>query len=550
MSANSTGDTTPPMALKLKGCGAEYAVSTMVLTAEMGKLPVLLMLTAPEQGPVESSLPLVDAGPYTLELEKDGNTSTPFGVSQWFIQSASSLTQSAHESAFCLRLGALPGQHLAMQGYAVDAKPLSGVLEEVSQRFLGQRTVQSRFLEPDPTVGTVLSFNETMAQFLGRMAVAANSWLWAEDLGTAELSLQWQSSLQGRLAPADFDTTDWPATRVATESTAAVRAVRTFWPRSSVTQQITPEASKDLFTREIINWLPTPATAHEQTTPNTNPWETDYHLSDSLSHAAAWPGLQAGDNRVVLGVIHVYDQSASGAVRQQLGQLVPGIRPNTALSILENNAAYGVLAISSTSGQGYAGAMGAMARQQLANKADRLGAALGIPVQASPEPPGPAPHVVLATVCPWDADTSTTWAGGALPEKTAHTTHIKVQFDWSAVPVRVPYAAPMSGREGVLFFPPAVGDSVLVLLENLWPVAACGASQADDILLPKILSRDGDIDSLSAPRGMVVRGGLIFRTADNGDMVIHAAGNLVLRAEKDIFLDAQHLRERGRPKVK
>ena len=32
----------------------------------------------------------------------------------------------------------------------------------------------------------------------------------------------------------------------------------------------------------------------------------------------------------------------------------------------------------------------------------------------------------------------------------------------------------------------------------------------------------------------------------NGDLVIHAAGNLVLRAEKDIFLDGPHLREHGR----
>jgi hypothetical protein len=69
-------------------------------------------------------------------------------------------------------------------------------------------------------------------------------------------------------------------------------------------------------------------------------------------------------------------------------------------------------------------------------------------------------------------------------------------------------------------------------------------------LLPSVLRCGADLDSLSAQRGMVVRGGLIFRTADNGDLVIHAAGNLVLRAEKDVFLDGQHLRERGRRKAK
>jgi hypothetical protein len=550
MSANTTGDTTAPLVLKLKGCGAEYEVSTMVLSAEMGRLPQLLLHTAASNESAVAEAPLVDAGPYSLELEKNGKLSTPFGVSHWFIQSVSNLTQYAHQSAFCLRLGALPGQALALQGYASDVQPLSAVLQEVSNKFLGQRTLQSRFIEDDPTVGAVVSFNETMAQFLARMAMAANTWLWVEDLGADTLTLQWQSSLQGRPAPANFDAAAWPTTCVATERTAAVKAVRTFWPRSSITQPVKPRTSSELFTREVINLLPTPAQAHEHTTPNASPWETDYHLSDSLSHASAWPGLQAGESRVIFGVIHVYDQSATGDVRRQLGQLVPGIRQDTTLSMLASDAAYGVLALSTQFGQGYAGAVGALSRQQLANKADQLGAALGIPVQATPETQEPPPNFVLATVCPWDAEQSATWAGGGLEGSHSHTTHIKVQFDWSEVPVRVPCVAPMSGHEGVLFFPPAAGDRVLVLLDRLWPVAATGAMQADDILLPSVLRCGADLDSLSAQRGMVVRGGLIFRTADNGDLVIHAAGNLVLRAEKDVFLDGQHLRERGRRKAK
>jgi hypothetical protein len=550
MTTNMTDGPMAPMALKLKGFGAEYPVSTMVLTAEMGHLPLLLLITQPGQDPVMSLAPLVDAGPYTLVLEKNGKTSTPFGVSQWFVQSVSSLTLYAHESSFCLRLGAMPGQQLPMQGYAADDQPLSAVLQAVSNRFLGQRTLQSRFIDADPTVGTVLSFNETMAQFLARMAFAANAWLWAEDKGKDTLALQWQSSLQGLPASADFDAEGWPGTCVATERVASAPLVRTFWSRSNISQSIEPAASPKLFTREVINLLPAPAMSHDQTTANTSPWETNYHLSDNLSHASAWPGLQTSESQVVFGVIHVYDQSASGDVRQQLGQLVPGIRPNASLSMLADDAAYGVLALSTQSGQGYAGAVGALARQQLAAKANRLGAALGIPIQANPDSQDLTPHVVLATVSPWNAELSATWAGGGLEGSSRHTTHIKVQFDWSAVPVRVPYASPMSGSEGVLFLPPAAGDRVLVLLERLWPVAACGATQADDVLLPNILRREADMDSLSAQRGLVVKGGLIFRTADNGDLVIHADGNLVLRAEKDIFLDGQHLRERGRPKVK
>jgi hypothetical protein len=106
----------------------------------------------------------------------------------------------------------------------------------------------------------------------------------------------------------------------------------------------------------------------------------------------------------------------------------------------------------------------------------------------------------------------------------------------------------MSGSEGIAFYPPAAGDRVLVLLEGMWPILACAAYQASDTLLPGVLRSGADIDTLSAQRGLVVKGGLIFRTADNGDLVIHAAGNLVLRAEKDIFLDGLHLREHARKK--
>jgi hypothetical protein len=144
----------------------------------------------------------------------------------------------------------------------------------------------------------------------------------------------------------------------------------------------------------------------------------------------------------------------------------------------------------------------------------------------------------------WDAEVLSTWAAGT----DRQTTEIKVCFDWSDVPVRIPYAYPMSGGEGVVFYPPCAGDRVLVLFDRLWPIVACNAYQCGDTLLPGILRRGADSDTLSGQRGIAVKGSMVFRTAANGDLVIHAAGNLVLRAEKDIFLDGLHLREHGRAK--
>lgn len=534
--------------MKLHGCGTQLEVNSMVLYAEVGHLPLLSMIVIATED--NAPAPQVDGGPYTLLLEKNGLLSTPFGASNWFVQSVSSIAQAQHQTSYCLRLGVLPGQHLHMQGYAVDGVAVSSVLQQVCDRWLGKRTIQNRFVADDPVVGTVLSFNETFGQFLGRMAWATNSWLWALDAGANDLTLKWQTSLQGQAAPPGFDTDDWVAACVAQEFCAVPPAVRTIWPRSSVTHDAAQQPSSALYTQELLNLLPLAAQAHEQTISNPRSWQSSYHLSNNFAHAPAWPGLRLATDQVIVGVIHVYDQTAAGNVLRLLGQLVPGMRYDAQLASQESAAAYGVLAITTPSGQGYVSAARALARLQIADHAERLGAALGIPAQSSVPLPGQTvvPHMVLATVCPWDAGKSATWAAGGLSGSERHNTDIKVCFDWSDVPVRVPFGYPMSGSEGVTFFPPTAGDRVLVLLEGFWPLLACSAYQASDTLLPGVLRSGADIDTLSAQRGLVVKGGLIFRTADNGDLVIHAAGNLVLRAEKDIFLDGQHLCEHGRAK--
>lgn len=530
------------MDLKLHGCGAQFNVSRMMLYAEVGHLPMLSMLVEPDDA--DQSPPQVNTGPYTLVLAKNGLLSTPFGVSNWFTQSVSSVVQAQHQISYVLRLGALPGQHLSMQGYAVDGLPVSAVLQQVSDRLLGQRTVQNRFVANDPVVGTVLSFNETMAQFLARMAWATDSWLWAEDAGTDALTLHWQPTLQGVDAKADFDADDWNAACVAREQYAAPPAVRTIWPRSSQGHIAAQKPSKALYTQEVLNLLPLSAPSHETTSTSNSIWQCSYFLSNNLAHAGAWPGLRTAQDQVIVGTIHVYDQTSSGDVHRRLGQMVPGMRetPHT-------SAAYSVLAIATQSGQSFVSAVSALARLKLADNAALVGTALGMPSHASDaQRQQSAPHMVLATVCPWDDNLSATWAAGSLNGSNKHNTDVKVCFDWSDVPVRVPYGYPMSGSEGVAFCPPAAGDRVLVLLEGLWPLLACAAYQPSDALLPGVLRSGADIDTLSAQRGMVVKGGLIFRTADNGDLVIHAAGNLVLRAEKDIFIDGLHLRKHGRAK--
>jgi hypothetical protein len=532
------------MDFKLHGCGAQFKVSSMVLYAEAGHLPMLNVLVIPDEG--FQPTPQIDAGPYTLRLEKNGQLSEPFGVSNWFVQTLSCFTQAKHQTSYFMRLGVLPGQHLSMQGYAVDGLNVSAVLQQVCDRLLGQRTMQNRFLADDPVVGTVLSFNETMGQFLGRMARTTDSWLLAEDGGADTLNLHWQPTLQGLAPPPSFNAEDWAETCVAQEQSAAPCAVRTLWPRSSLTQVAQQQPSAELYTQELLNLLPLPAQAPEKTTANTSPWQTSYHLSNKLAHATAWPGLRLDTDQVIIGTIHVYDQNSASDVLRLLGQLVPGLRDKLPLA---SDAAYGMLAIATPSGQRYVSAASALARLGLADSAARLGGVLGMPGQpAATHSLPPTPHMVLATVCPWDEETSKTWAAGSENGSNKHNTEIKVCFDWSDKPVRVPYGYPMSGNQGVAFYPPAAGDRVLVLLEGMWPILACAAYQASDIRLPSVLRRGADIDTLSAQRGMVVNGGLIFRTADNGDLVIHAAGNLVLRAEKDIYIDGQHVREHGREK--
>jgi hypothetical protein len=519
-----------------------YIVDRMVLFAEAGQLPVLNLIVKTQKD--TNYEPEFDKA-YSLKFDKASSHSSPFGVVSWYVQSIANMTKMVSENLYFLRLGVFPGQHLSMRGYASDDQTVSQVLKQVCDGLLAKRIVEHSFTQAETwahtKVGTVLSFNETMAQFLSRMAQASDLWLFAKEGKDARLTLHWQNKLNALESPSDFDAMHWADNCVAKEQFTAPVAVRTMWPRANKMKKVTPKSSLEHYTQERLNLLPLAKEPTDETTITTTPWKTSYHLSDSISSAFAWPGVATNATEVIIATVHVYDTNKDSTFRSLLGNLVPGLPSQ------EVGAGYGVLAISTTTDQSYVSASKALARLGLADSVANLGRILGMPGHPSATPGlPPTPRMVLATVCPWDSQKSTTWAAGSENGSSQYTTDIKVCFDWSVTPVRVPYGYPMSGDNGLMFYPPAEGDRVLVLLEDLWPIMACAAYQASSTSLTTVLGNSSDLNTLSAQRGIVVNGGMIFRTGDNGDLVIHADGNLVLRAEKNIYIDGDNVKERGR----
>ena len=175
-----------PVSLKLRGLGEEFHVTSMVLYGEVARLPTLQVMVSPETGLSTGSAPEVHAGPYTLYSDENGLRSTPFGVTNWFVQSTATLTGPLHHPAFCVRLGAVPGQDLSISGYAVDGQSVAAVIQQVCARYLGRRTVESQFHGGDSPLGTVVSFGETFEQFLRRMALATDAWVWVKEMEEEE----------------------------------------------------------------------------------------------------------------------------------------------------------------------------------------------------------------------------------------------------------------------------------------------------------------------------------------------------------------------------
>lgn len=528
-----------PVFLSLNAAGAVFNVDSLVVAAQVGQLPVAYAIVTPRDG-VASLDSVATSTPLRLSVNGGGPA---FGGTDWYVQSIASLARPQATPSYSLRLGVVPGQFLPLKGHAADNKTMSVVLGEIGARYLGQPALEHRMQGDDPKLGAVLSYGESFEQFLQRMAWASEQWFCARGEAGA-LQLTWAAQLQ-LLGMAD-DEARWANARVASERFIAPTATRSFWPRSLVTNRPSPATAADLHTTERTTPWPKAAASYEQTDVADCPWQAAYYLSDSITHVDAWPGVQVTGDETIVAAIHVYHQAGAGEVRRLLGALVPGMRHGEQLATLSDSAAYGVAAVAASGASRHAAASGHVERLRWLAQARNIAQALGLPALDESAGTTPPPATLLATVAPWGGDEPSARAAGDIDGQERHTAEIKVCFDWSEIPVRLPFAYPMSGRDGIFYCPPAAGDRVLVHLERLWPVVASSAYQCADMPLPGVLWHGGDIDSLSAPRGWVVRGGMIFRTAAEGDLVIHAAGNLVLRAEKDIFIDGAHLHDHGR----
>lgn len=537
-----------PVSLTLSCPGTVFKVQSLVIAAEVAHLPVAYAIVTL----VDGGACLDDFSASTsLQLTINGDGGPSFGVTNWFVQSIGSLARPQALPSYSMRLGVVPGQYLPLKGHAADDKLMSTVLADMGARYLGQPVIDQRLPCDDPQLGAVLSYGESFEQFLQRMAWASDQWFCASGERSV-LQITWAPQLQLLLGMAATDKEGWTNARVASEQFVGPTATRSFWPRSLVSNLPAAAVAVDLHTTERTTLWPKVAAAYEQTIEADSPWQAAYYLSDSIAHADAWPGMLVTDHETFVATIHVYHQpgtgemAGAGEVRRLLGALVPGMRRSEHIATLADNAAFGVAAVALSGTSRYGVAAGKVERLRWLACAQEIAQALGIPALDESAGTTPPPAALLATVAPWEEDKPSPRAAGGIDGVERHTTEIKVCFDWSDVPVRIPFAYPMSGSDGTVFCPPSTGDRVLVHLDRLWPLVAGSSFQCGDTALPGVLWHEGNIGSLSAPRGWVVKGGMVFRTAVDGDLVIHAAGNLVLRAEKDIFLDGAHLHDHGR----
>jgi len=534
--------------------GDEFNVQSLVVAAQVTHLPEAYAIVTPANG-VANLDGLSTSIPLRLVIKGIGSPS--IGIADWFVQSICCPARPQAFPSYCMRLGVVPGQSLALKGHAADGQLMSEVLNDMGARYPGQPVIVQQMLDDDPQLrdpllGAVLSYGESFEQFLRRMAWASDKWFYADtetktntNTGSKYDALRLNWTTQLRLPGVAPKEELWREARVASERFVGPTASRSFWPRSLVSKAPVAAAEVGLHTTDRITLWPTVADAYEQTFEGDSMQQAAYYLSDSIVHADAWPGMPVTDNETIVATIHVYHQAGTGEVRRLLSALVPGMSNGEYTATLADDASFGVAAVAFSGASRYSVAAGNVECLRWLDHAREIAQALGMPKIDDSTGTMSPPTSMLATVVQWEGSDSS-WAAGHIKGQKRHSTEVRVCFDWSNVPVRIPFAYPMSGSEGTFFCPPSAGDRVLVHLDRLWPLVAENAFQCGDIALQGVLWHEGDMDSLSAPRGWVVKGGMVFRTAASGDLVIHAAGNLVLRAEKDIYLDGAHLHDHGR----
>lgn len=562
--------------LHLQNGSENIRVTRLLLHSEMNRLPVLLVKVIVPTGGTPPTL----GKPYTLGKQNDNDPlEYPFGIDKWYLQSFFQLPTStgpATQYGYLMQLTAVPGQMLQMKAYATDSgENLNRIVTDLCGKFSSVPLQSSGSSAENLTLDTVISVGETLEQFLRRMALGSNQWFFAYKhiLSDDLLQLSWQDTLQGS-TDAGLEIGD--SIKVVGTLTAP-QQVRKYWPRALYKPDPAAQlpANKD-FCVELINALPLKLgeTGKATDAQDGGTFGLTFILGDQPELARAWPGLVLDDpgsnNTIALSVLHLFDEDSSGgsSMAHLLRRGVPGLTDQDVDALALNSTShYSVLVVGGARGASHAGSRAFLDRfgtRQVAGEAAR---SMGLMFDSFPcDDTGAAPESMIATVAAWDEAKSATWAAGS-PEGqlTGHITEIKVKFPWSEIAVRVPYAYAMDGADGLVFFPPSAGDRVLVLLDRLWPIAALNAAQYSSIRFPPEFQYGATGNSLSAPRGALVRGGLLFKTlniegpykdnadtadqaiASSGDVVIHAAGDLILRAEGNIILDGTRLWDYGRP---
>ncbi len=565
------------ISISLTSSGQSFRVQRMLLHNELNRLPVLLAKIAVEAGEYPPAL----GKAYTLGMTLSGNAEeNPFGIDQWLVQSFFRLPAPAGTATnfgYLVQLTAVPGQMLPMKAYATDSGGnFNAIINDFCSRIGKVQIGSSGSSAEEIKLDTVVSLGETLEQFLRRMALGSNQWFCAgkNKAVAAALDLIWQGPQQySKEAPVDIGDSIWVAGMLA-----APQQVWEYWPRAlnKAGAAAAPPPKKEDFCIEQISALPlnTDESAKASAAVDGGACKLGFILGDKPELAPAWPGrsianANAGETTVAWSVLHLFNEdNADGGIGRILRQGIPGLTDGEADSALDPQGQYGVLVIAGAGGASYLDSRALLDRFGARPVARAAATALGLmpdgafllPDDDSGQAGSNAPQTMLATVVPWDSAQSITWAaGGRADQQPGHTTEIKVRFDWCETPIRVPYAYAMDGSDGLVFFPPSAGDRVLVLLDRLWPIVALNAWEYNNVGFPPEFQRAATGDSLSAPRGAMVRGGLLFKTLNvegpnteansSGDVVIHAAGDLILRAEGNLILDGKHLWDYGRPKT-
>lgn len=542
--------------------GHDVPVASMILFAEMNRLPELRVKLALRRD--GNQLPKVGIKctlTYASSTSGKAQEQRAIGsIRTWYVSSVNQLQGSDDTMHVFLQLTAVQGQNRTLRAYVNGEGPMAqDIVQQLCDRFSGSRLISTGGQLATIPLDTAVSIGETLEQFLNRIAGGINRWFCLKNhANNAQdaLSLTWLEKLEE-----GTPLTVQNSIVINTESHSEGELVEYFGfirnrPDVEISEEISEQGN---FCCEHLNPLPLESDSHRRISDETETKTINsFIVSDSLELLDAWPGCALEGSRIrgniAHSVIHVFDTNGVDRVRDDLLRCLPGIQPDDEAALLPFSR-FGQFAAIVTSGK--SGCRWLESRRNvrghgMADTFDRISQRMGVlPGTSRPRDTPAGLLAVPATVASWHA--AAKHAAATCDDGTVgHTSEIRVSFDWDTkTTIRLPYLHTMNGQEGVTFFPPTAGDRVLVLLQDLWPIAAIGAWQYRNIVLPECLDTANNATQLGAPRGMVVKGGVLLRSLIDahgvpGDVVIHSAGNLVLRAEGNVVIDSLNTWQRER----